>query len=430
MATLEVPASDLEEEKETIAPEEHAEKRLDAALGQDVKKKKPVPTKKAPAKGKAKKGAKSSKKEKDADAGVVPAMGDMPETQEDKEDTQAEGKTAEKGADVELLNDDAEADWESDLDVDVIINRKIERDPYLTACRALDVVPVSFISQRLGKSEIVMKHHGLGALGARALGKVLEYNSALQTLDLTGNCIGAGGSYFATSLAQNSYITYLNLSSNSLKSSAKELGQMIAENSTITSLILSKNDLGDTETVLLADGLKQNQFLRVLDLSHNRIGDIGAIALGQAVVVNGGLKELDVSWNEMRTRGLTAFFSGIKENSNIVNLNVSNNGIGEFGAMTVPFFNKTAVVRLSLAYTRLSEASFAAVLKGLEANRTIQDLNLSGNPLTTLSLQNLFKVLPSTKIQTITLKDVRFPKEIAQYIDSLRKDPHSLKVED
>jgi hypothetical protein len=56
----------------------------------------------------------------------------------------------------------------------VIINRKYDRDPYLTACEAIGAIPITFISQNLTHQELMMKHHGLGILGARAFGKVLE----------------------------------------------------------------------------------------------------------------------------------------------------------------------------------------------------------------------------------------------------------------
>jgi hypothetical protein len=99
-----------------------------------------------------------------------------------------------------------------------------------------------------------------------------------------------------------------------------------------------------------------------------------------------------------------------------VNLNISNNGIGDAGQMLVSFLNKTGVVRLNLAYfppltyryTRLTETSFSSFLKGLEANRSVQDLDLSGNNLTTNSLQALFKLIPVIKIQNLVLKVVHF----------------------
>ncbi len=107
----------------------------------------------------------------------------------------------------------------------------------------MDIVPVSNVSRALQTSEILLKHHGLGALGARALGKVLENNAMVVTVDLTGNCMYLGGCYFALSLCKNNAITYLNLSDNSLKYCAKELSHMLMENSTISSLILSSTPI-------------------------------------------------------------------------------------------------------------------------------------------------------------------------------------------
>ena len=98
----------------------------------------------------------------------------------------------------------------------MILNREIDKDPYLTACEALNVVPVSFILQNLGNSELSLHHRGLGPSGSRALGKVLEKNNKITTLNLSYNGMDYGGKYFAKSMSLNQTITYLNLSNNKL----------------------------------------------------------------------------------------------------------------------------------------------------------------------------------------------------------------------
>jgi hypothetical protein len=89
----------------------------------------------------------------------------------------------------------------------VILNREIDKDPYVTACEALNVVPVSFISQNLGNPELSIQYHGLGPRGSRALGKVLEKNNNITTLNLSHNGMDYGGKYFAKSMTLNQTIT-------------------------------------------------------------------------------------------------------------------------------------------------------------------------------------------------------------------------------
>lgn len=54
-----------------------------------------------------------------------------------------------------------------------ILNRKNTTDPYIAACKRLNIVPISYVMQRLNGQEIVMPHHGLGSKGAEALAAVL-----------------------------------------------------------------------------------------------------------------------------------------------------------------------------------------------------------------------------------------------------------------
>lgn len=55
-----------------------------------------------------------------------------------------------------------------------ILTRKNQTDPYITACKVLGIVPVSYISHRLKDPQIIMPHHGLGPKGAQAIAQVLE----------------------------------------------------------------------------------------------------------------------------------------------------------------------------------------------------------------------------------------------------------------
>jgi hypothetical protein len=53
---------------------------------------------------------------------------------------------------------------------------------------------------------------------------------------------------------------------------------------------------------------------------------------------------------------------------------------------------------------------------------SIQELDLSGNPLSAPSLQALFKCIPNTRINVIALKGIRFTKEISVFIEGLKKE--------
>ena len=48
------------------------------------------------------------------------------------------------------------------------------RTQYASACDRLGIVPVSYFSRHITDQEIVMRYHGLGPLGAKAIAKVLR----------------------------------------------------------------------------------------------------------------------------------------------------------------------------------------------------------------------------------------------------------------
>ena len=51
------------------------------------------------------------------------------------------------------------------------------RNTYIKTCENLGVVPVSYFTRHITDPEIVMRYHGLGNQGARAMARVLRVNS-------------------------------------------------------------------------------------------------------------------------------------------------------------------------------------------------------------------------------------------------------------
>ncbi|KAI8911457.1 hypothetical protein EDD86DRAFT_188553 [Gorgonomyces haynaldii] len=255
-----------------------------------------------------------------------------------------------------------------------ILQRDNRKDPYLKACKTFSISPVSFLTQRLGQQEIVMRYHGLGIFGAQALAQVLQSNKTLIKLDLTGNYIERGGTHVCQAMTLNTTLTHLNLSFNKLGKSAQAIGNLLSENVALKTLILKGNDIGDMEATSIAEGLKQNVCLNVLDLSHNLIGDIGGIALGQAIAVNETLVEFDLGWNTIRQRGMMAFLTGVRDNTTIQHLNVQRNGIAESAPAVFALLQKnTTIAKLSIGYCRIDDQGMLAVAKGIETNSTSVD---------------------------------------------------------
>jgi Ran GTPase-activating protein (RanGAP) involved in mRNA processing and transport len=131
---------------------------------------------------------------------------------------------------------------------------------------------------------------------------------------------------------------------------------------------------------------------------------LGAISLGECLRGNSTLKELDIGWNQIRIRGLQVFLSGCKDLSNLNFLNIEHNGIGDQGNCLTEYLAKCQITKFNLGYTRMSDVSFPTLIKGLEGNKTLHELNISGNSFSPEALQLLFKCIGTSKITTLIMK--------------------------
>ncbi|KAI9207027.1 uncharacterized protein BJ171DRAFT_579380 [Polychytrium aggregatum] len=264
-----------------------------------------------------------------------------------------------------------EEEWETDLEVDDILKKKAQLNPYESACKVLGIVPASsFASKASGQSEVILKHRGLGPKGAQAIADVLESNTSIQYLDLTDNWIESGGAHIGRALQLNRFLVELNLTDNRLGPEAgREMAEMLTFNGTLKILNLAGNRLTDNEAIHFSHGLKQNSTLQVLNLSHNQIGDIGAIALGSGISSNDVLKELNLGWNHIRMKGIAGFVANSRGNITVNTYNFEKNGLGETGSNIHQLLNQSAAIQyLNISGTRLGDGGITAVAKAIESH--------------------------------------------------------------
>jgi hypothetical protein len=112
----------------------------------------------------------------------------------------------------------------------------------------------------------------------------------------------------------------------------------------------------------------------------------------------------------------------------MVSMNIAHNGIGDQANYLAEYLSRTQIARLDISFTRMSDTSFAPLLKGLEANRTLQELDISGNSFGTQSLQSLLKAIPMTKIVNLTMKHLRFTNEILAMVEGLKQEHTGLSI--
>ncbi|KAI8589716.1 hypothetical protein BDZ88DRAFT_126679 [Geranomyces variabilis] len=350
----------------------------------------------------------------------------------EKEADSAESKAGPDEPVGELLPILLKPGWKMELDVSAILNKKNTTDPYITACKQLHIVPVTFILQRLQSTAIIMPHHGLGPSGAEALARVLGNNNTLKELDLTNNAIEAGGAALGRALQINRTLSVLNLTGNRLNfEGSADIADMLQFNNSLQTLILKDNALGDKEAQLFAENLRQNSSLQVLDLSYNLIGDLGAIALGAGVGGNDGLRDLNLAWNRIRHKGVAGFLAGLKDNAVLTTLNLEASGIGDTGSSVASFLGRNSSIQvLNLRRTRLNDASLIPISKAVEQNYSLRELDLSDNPWSNTGALPLFKsLLNSTSgVTKLLMRNVKLTKDIRPKIDELLAEKTDLQI--
>ncbi|XP_077691211.1 leucine-rich repeat-containing protein 74B isoform X5 [Eretmochelys imbricata] len=249
----------------------------------------------------------------------------------------SEGNESEEKADEDS---EREEEWDTDLEIE---ETKEPFDPtgrtrYIAACQLYRVVPISYFLRHMKDSELIMKHHGLGTQGAKALSLSLMTNTSIVKLNLSDNWLdGEGAAAVAEMLKENCYI------------SGEVLGMAIAENAGLKELNISWNYFRSQGAAALARGFEANMFLRVLDLSYNGFSNNGAAALGEALKVNNVLEELNISNNRISLEGALRFAVGLKENQTLKRLNMARNPMqseGCFGILKSIQANSGAVVEI------------------------------------------------------------------------------------
>ncbi|KXJ14760.1 Leucine-rich repeat-containing protein 74A [Exaiptasia diaphana] len=317
--------------------------------------------------------------------------------------------------DITLENLDNDEDWDTDLETD---DCKEEYDvtgrtTYIQACREAGVIPASFFLRNMQESDVDIKHHGLGPMGAKAISIALVSNTSVIKLNLRDNWLGAdGASFIAEMLRENCYISDLDMSENRLGDRGAEcLGDILVHNSNILRLTASGNGFEDKAAGTLAESIKTNTTVKYLCLSHNRIGEKGGQLLAPALAANDALTELDLSWNHLRGKGACALALSLKENITLKILNLAWNGFGNDGALAMGEALKvnSSLLELDLTNNRITAEGAVHLAKGLMVNTTLQVLKVGKNPMQSAgayAIVNSMKNNPECALVEVELTDI------------------------
>ena len=235
--------------------------------------------------------------------------------------------------------------------------------------------------------------NNLGPAGAASLATALKTNTSLKSLDLSDNNLGpAGAESLATALKTNTSLTSLDLSGNNLGPvGAESLATALKTNTSLTDLNLMLNNLGPAGAESLAKALETNTILRSLYLPGNNLGPAGAELLATALKTNTTLTNLDLSVNNLGPAGTEAPATVLKINTTLTNLNLAKNNLGPADAESLATALKinTSLTNLNLAENNLGPSGAESLAKALETNTTLENLYLrQGNYDISESVQN------------------------------------------
>uniref|UniRef100_A0A6B2L0N1 PH domain-containing protein n=1 Tax=Arcella intermedia TaxID=1963864 RepID=A0A6B2L0N1_9EUKA len=175
---------------------------------------------------------------------------------------------------------------------------------------------ISSVSLRRNK----MKDESIGII---AEGLIL--NKSISSLDLYETEFGLMDIQpFLQVLQMNSSITSLNLSGNKIGTRMPELTQMLTHNTSITDLDLSDNNCEDLGGIAIAQVLKENSTIKSINVKGNEMGPSTALEMAEMFKLNSTLTALDFT-ETISQKGATALLEALEFNSTIIQLRLKHN---------------------------------------------------------------------------------------------------------
>jgi len=324
--------------------------------------------------------------------------------------------------------------YDTDIETDEGPHKKLTfrdmscEELYEKSCLVLGVVASSYFLKNLKSEKIIMKHHGLGPVGGKAIAAPLVTNTCVCELDIEDNWITHEGfSDICDMLMENCFITSLNVAQNKLGSKGAHMFKdMILENATLKDINISRNGFSCEDGKFFADGLSVNLRLKSLNLSGNEFSEKGGEYIGKGLAMNESIEELDLSWNHLRGKGAIAIAAGMKVNMMIKELDLSWNGFSDDGAKAMGEMLKSnnTLQILNLSNNRIGLEGAIGIASGLVNNDTVRVIKLHSNPLGTKGATTILQAIATNTNSAITelgLKDVPVDHTFHELVEQVKK---------
>jgi Ran GTPase-activating protein (RanGAP) involved in mRNA processing and transport len=220
-------------------------------------------------------------------------------------------------------------------------------------------------------------HARNGIIISDLLGKALDVNDSLQSLDLSGNplTIWKNG-LFANAIQKNMALQTLKVSGCSIgPRGACSLARVLAKNRCLRTVDLSCNKIGNSGARAMGLMLGRNHFLVTLIIRTNEIKPGGAAHIGAALAFNTSLRNLDLMDNSSHAEeDLDAFRRGLSANTTLRTLHID--GLLRLGTNITPVACHRHLVHLSLFVKNVVNTQVHQLSRGLQTHESLRYLNL------------------------------------------------------
>ena len=228
---------------------------------------------------------------------------------------------------------------------------------------------------------------------AEDLALVIKCNSCLAELHLASNNLEATAVVVLQALQGITTLELLDLNFNHLTGVvAEDLACVIKSNSCLKKLYLSGNDLKSSGVVML-QALQGITTLKVLDLSFNNMTSVIAKELVDVIKRNACLEELHLACNDLNSSTIVVL-QALQEITTLKLLDLSYNNITSVVAQDLVgvIEQNPCLEELHLGYNDLNSCAIA-VLQALQEITTLALLDLSRNNMTSVVAQDLADVI-------------------------------------
>lgn len=169
------------------------------------------------------------------------------------------------------------------------------------------------------------------------------------------------------------------------------LKEMLKGNNTLRSIQFTDSKLTDKVASCIATGLLRNYSLQVLNLSGNSITHIGTKCIFQSLEQNATLEELDLAFNpfDLQQKSLSETTKSLgcivekmlKVNKTLRSMRLQDCGLEDniVTHIATGIAENDSIKILDLSCNRITTNSLLNVLKSLERNTTLQELDLQLN---------------------------------------------------